>query len=93
MQIQSIALIIALFTVSLYLLHFPECIEDISGALSALWGRGGEWGMFALSQSLSSKHLLHLHQQIVFFLVFFFNQSKHLLIDSINESTAHSFLS
>ena len=57
MQIQSIALNIALFTVSLYFLHFPECIEDISEALSALWGRGGEWGMFALSQSLSSKHL------------------------------------
>ena len=57
MQIQSIALIIALFTESRYFLHFPKFIEDISEALSALWGMGGEWGMFALSQSLSSKHL------------------------------------
>ena len=76
MQIQSIALIIALFTESRYFLHFPECIEDISEALSALWGRGGEWGMFALSQSLSSKHLLHLHQQIVFFLEFVLQSIK-----------------
>ena len=76
MQIQSIALIIALFTVYLYFLHFPKCIEDISEALSALWGRGGEWGMFALSQSLSSKHLLHLHQQIVFFLEFVLQSIK-----------------
>ena len=76
MQIQSIALIIALFTESWYFLHFPKCIEDISEALSALWGRGGERGMFALSQSLSSKHLLHLHQQIVFFLEFVLQSIK-----------------
>ena len=36
MQMQSIALNIALFTESLYFLHFPKCIEDISEALSAL---------------------------------------------------------
>lgn len=51
-----------MFTLSLYFLHWgyfwdPECIVGISEALSALWGRGREWGMFALSQSLSSKHL------------------------------------